>query len=123
MNSFLCNICNNRYASKAFLNEHLLKHEGLRKHICQKCGARFAQASHLAAHRHVHGEKLHACPECGRKFNRRDNMKVHRKRHFEDKKTGIIKQKNASNADVISTTSKRKVIVLRIVLIFFVRLT
>nr|XP_034182787.1 zinc finger protein 480-like isoform X1 [Osmia lignaria] len=105
---FVCNICNNRYASKAFLNEHLLKHEGLRKHICQKCGARFAQASHLAAHRHVHGEKLHACPECGRKFNRRDNMKVHRKRHFEDKKTGIIKQKNASNADVISTTSNEK---------------
>ncbi|EZA50542.1 hypothetical protein X777_10735 [Ooceraea biroi] len=77
---YKCNICLNTYKSKHILSEHILKHEGIRKYNCSVCDKTFAQMSHLAAHKKVHGSPGYKCEGCKREFNRRDNMKIHMKR-------------------------------------------
>ncbi|XP_014474093.1 PREDICTED: zinc finger protein ZFP69-like [Dinoponera quadriceps] len=77
---YKCTICFKYYKSRHILNEHILKHEGIRKYRCNDCGKTFAQQSHLAAHSATHSKIRFPCIGCEKQFNRRDNMKAHTKR-------------------------------------------
>nr|XP_012219624.1 PREDICTED: zinc finger protein 809-like [Linepithema humile] len=78
--SYKCTKCSNIYKTKHTLNEHLLKHDGIRNYKCLECPKSFFQQSHLAAHKNTHGPSKYECSYCHRKFNRRDNMKAHKKK-------------------------------------------
>ncbi|KAK0094497.1 hypothetical protein PV326_010719 [Microctonus aethiopoides] len=107
---FKCQLCPNVYKSSHILKEHLLKHEGIRKYICDICNKAFAQQSHLAAHKAVHSDKRFFCPGCERPFNRHDNMKMHTKRCdmflADDKLKDLIAQRR--RPEIKTTSDKEK---------------
>lgn len=54
---FVCDICQKSLSSKQVLEEHLNKHNGIKRHKCETCYKEFRHYSHLALHRKKHDPK------------------------------------------------------------------
>ncbi|XP_077254836.1 uncharacterized protein LOC143893394 isoform X8 [Temnothorax americanus] len=86
---FKCPKCPNVYKSKQSLNEHLLKHESIKKSDseskfkCPKCPNVYKRKSNLNEHlsKHESIKKNFPCDTCGKIFHSHRNMRVHMRRH------------------------------------------
>ncbi|XP_072233509.1 uncharacterized protein [Leuresthes tenuis] len=106
--SFQCNKCDKKYASKASLIVHHRIHTGETPYLCSHCGQGFRSSSnldlhvrihtgerpykchicgktsiqHLARHMRMHrGEKNYLCTECGKAFLSSGELKLHMRYH------------------------------------------
>ncbi|XP_071559745.1 uncharacterized protein [Temnothorax nylanderi] len=86
---FKCPKCPNVYKSKHNLNEHLLKHEGIKKsHLeskfkCPKCPNVYKHKHNLNEHllKHEGIKKNVPCDTCGKIFHSHVRLRVHMQRH------------------------------------------
>lgn len=80
---FTCDVCGNRYMQKSALNLHMKSaHEGIKEHMCERCGKAFFDKHHLQKHIRIHtGEKPYQCDFCGKSFTQKVNRDQHRRLH------------------------------------------
>ncbi len=69
--------CNAEYARKTNLMDHLNKHIGVKKYLCDLCGATFFMRRSLYSHYETHKGKNFQCEKCGNKFIRKNNLLRH----------------------------------------------
>lgn len=82
--NYLCNVCGKILKTKDRFRSHKNTHEGLRPHICVKCGRGFADRKNMHQHYnvvHLKKPKLE-CPVCKKKFYTRTKMKSHITMHY-----------------------------------------
>lgn len=87
--SFTCSICNKAFKNIDLYHDHLSLHEGIKRHICDVCGAEFSSFINLSNHRVLHGprtNKIYSCPKCDSKFHSRSACAYH-KYKVHDKKS------------------------------------
>lgn len=51
---YQCKICPRKYACKSHLKIHVMRHEGIRNHVCILCGMRTTTAHSLKIHMNYH---------------------------------------------------------------------
>jgi len=77
-----CEQCGKGFKTKAALNKHIRRHEGVKPFACTVCDARFENKGKLDRHNVIHtGERNYECNLCGKKFNQPGNLKTHMKSH------------------------------------------
>lgn len=75
----ICNVCGVRVRN---LDNHMVRHEGKRKHKCQLCSKSFKFHWDLKRHMLVHSnDAKHICQICGKRFKVGYNLKVHMRSH------------------------------------------
>lgn len=82
--NYLCNICGKILKTKDRFRSHKNTHDGIRPHICLKCGRGFADRKNMHHHYnviHLKKPKLE-CPVCQKKFYTRTKMKSHITMHY-----------------------------------------
>lgn len=82
--NYLCNVCGKILKTKDRFRSHKNTHEGLRPHVCLKCGRGFADRKNMHHHYnvvHLRKPKLE-CPVCQKKFYTRTKMKSHVTMHY-----------------------------------------
>ncbi|XP_043246794.1 zinc finger protein 316-like [Amphibalanus amphitrite] len=79
MGAFPCPLCGRSFASKHYLNQHVLAHSGEGGRFrCQQCDKSYLIVSHLADHMSSHSTTYdHLCDVCGRRFKHRKQLRVH----------------------------------------------
>ncbi|XP_071644482.1 uncharacterized protein [Temnothorax longispinosus] len=85
-----CPKCPKVYKTKWYLNEHLLKHEGIKKtHKCPKCPKVYTSTQNLNEHllKHEGIKKTHKCPKCSKVYTSKQNLNEHLLKHEGIKKT------------------------------------
>ncbi|XP_071645086.1 uncharacterized protein [Temnothorax longispinosus] len=83
---FTCPKCPNMYKRKESLNEHLLKHEDIKKDFpCDTCGEIFHSRVRMRVHMQRHKSNSVACEICRRYLSSKEALEKHRKTvHFHD---------------------------------------
>ncbi|XP_071645077.1 uncharacterized protein [Temnothorax longispinosus] len=77
---FTCPKCPNVYKSKQSLNEHLLKHESIKKNIpCDTCGKIFHSNVRMRVHMRRHKSNSLACEICRRHLSSKEALEKHHK--------------------------------------------
>ncbi|XP_077254831.1 uncharacterized protein LOC143893394 isoform X3 [Temnothorax americanus] len=77
---FKCPKCPNVYKSKQSLNEHLLKHESIKKNIpCDTCGKIFHSHVRMRVHMRRHKSNSLACEICRRHLSSKEALEKHHK--------------------------------------------
>lgn len=82
--NYFCNVCGKILKTKDRFRSHKNTHEGLRPHVCLKCGRGFADRKNMHHHYnvvHLRKPKLE-CPVCQKKFYARTKMKSHVTMHY-----------------------------------------
>lgn len=81
---FECEICKKRFADKRDIDEHMLRHKGIKAHVCPTCGMRKTTMHELKVHMNYHTrEKLYPCTMCDYKAASPGNRTKHiRTVHF-----------------------------------------
>jgi len=97
---FECNQCENQYATKEGLTNHIRsKHEGVR-HDCNQCEQQFTQQSALSTHiKSKHDGVRYPCNQCNYQAPRLDKLR----NHIESKHEGVKYSCNVCNHE---TTTK-----------------
>ena len=76
--SFTCAICNEVFALKKYLAEHLKKHSGDGAHVCHVCGKSLSTKGSLQSHLQVHsGDKPFPCPNCDSGYTSKSALQRH----------------------------------------------
>ena len=74
--------CNQSFKTRSQLNDHILKHTQIKKHVCPECKASFSRKSRLKIHLMIHkGEKPFQCEICKKQFREKSNYNYHLKKH------------------------------------------
>jgi len=89
IHSFNCKLCDKRFTTEAYLQEHFLTHVKeetsavkKRRFNCGKCDKSYFEKQHLVYHLRTHtGEKPFQCNFCEKAFTQRSAMVVHEKIH------------------------------------------
>ncbi|KAL0853022.1 hypothetical protein ABMA27_012803 [Loxostege sticticalis] len=78
-----CPHCDMKFFENATLNQHLVRHNPVKKYECKFCGKRFPRSETLLRHERIHtGEKNKVCNLCGEKFVQKASLNYHMmKRH------------------------------------------
>jgi len=78
----ICKKCGKRFAMKIYLTKHRKIHTEEKPHVCDVCGMEFSLLSYLRKHKHTHsGKKPYHCDICGSSFTRVDSLTRHRRAH------------------------------------------
>ena len=83
----LCGVCGDM-VKKFKMNQHMLRHQGLKPHVCkvEGCGKGFFTSVQLKNHGASHSnERNYPCDQCGFSFKSQCNLTVHRKIHKGEK--------------------------------------
>ncbi|KAM9708069.1 uncharacterized protein ACNS7B_000511 [Menidia menidia] len=84
--TLVCNDCGQRFNQKTHLRTHMRVHTGEKPFSCDYCGQRFNQKTNLTAHIRIHtGKKPFNCNICGLRFSRKNNLKTHMRVHTGEK--------------------------------------
>lgn len=77
---FHCQLCPRKYVTKHKLKEHMMRHEGIKNHVCPVCGLKKTTLNELKVHLNYHTrEKLYPCKICPSVFTSVGNMSRHYK--------------------------------------------
>lgn len=75
---FPCTLCPKRCMTNHKLKVHMMRHEGVKNHVCPHCGLRKTTAYELKVHINYHTrEKLWPCEKCDLVFSSVGNMTRH----------------------------------------------
>ncbi|EAT35974.1 AAEL011904-PA [Aedes aegypti] len=76
--TYICEVCNKGFYTKASLQKHAPAHSGERKFECKVCGKRFKSYEANRVHQRIHTqEKPYICPNCGMAFMYNCILKTH----------------------------------------------
>ncbi|KAM4600571.1 uncharacterized protein ACJ7VT_020501 isoform 2-T2 [Polymixia lowei] len=79
---FRCTSCRKGYSDEAQLQQHMLSHNGEKRHKCNLCDKSFGLAYLLRDHMNTHtGDRPHRCDECHKSFSWFSSLLVHQKIH------------------------------------------
>ena len=56
--SFQCNLCKKSFSCKAYLNNHIRRHQSTKRIPCELCDKTFSSKGHLTAHVLQHHNKI-----------------------------------------------------------------
>jgi len=80
--------CHKSYKTKYGLKRHYISHLGVRPHLCEICGKRFALFQYLSEHLQIHKRKSKTPPQftcqfdgCKKRFRNASNLSAHQKIH------------------------------------------
>ncbi|XP_048003209.1 zinc finger protein 808-like isoform X2 [Leguminivora glycinivorella] len=77
-----CTLCDMKFSTKAYLRNHLVKHNGEKKFQCDICKKAYARMKTLREHLRIHNDdRRFACAVCGLTFIQKCSMKHHMKAH------------------------------------------
>ena len=97
--------CNQSFKTRSQLNDHILKHTKIKKHVCPECKASFSRKSRLKIHLMIHkGEKPFQCEICKKQFREKSNYNYHLKKHDN---LSAIKNKEKNKNDFCKYKFKR----------------
>ncbi|XP_043272004.1 zinc finger and SCAN domain-containing protein 12-like isoform X1 [Venturia canescens] len=86
LKNFTCDICFNRFSSKATRDDHRRIHTGERPYNCDHCVKSFKSRASLYIHSKLHTDDYpYPCVHCDKKFRRRQEMLVHLSTHTGEK--------------------------------------
>lgn len=76
---FTCELCGDKFLSKALLNAHLRTHESDSIFVCKFCDKRFKKLSNLKIHSiAIHQtDAIYVCSDCSSRFKFLNDLKVH----------------------------------------------
>ena len=78
--------CNQNFASRQNLNQHLAKHDGVFKFQCEVCDKGFNNKATFEEHKFRHsGQKPLSCEICDKTFSNRGTLWAHKKQHKDPK--------------------------------------
>ncbi|CAB3248613.1 unnamed protein product [Arctia plantaginis] len=81
-----CEICANKFATRAILASHITTHTGVYQFECNHCKKRFRSKASLYIHEQTHiGIKTFSCEQCDTSFRWRTQLLRHMKRHSAEK--------------------------------------
>ena len=79
---YKCDICENDFKSRRYLQEHMITHTGEKPHKCNICEMKFSCNSNFRSHMRTHtGEKPHKCNICEKKFVWKSDVSKHMRTH------------------------------------------
>ncbi|KAL0853023.1 hypothetical protein ABMA27_012804 [Loxostege sticticalis] len=78
-----CPHCDMKFFENSSLNQHLIRHNPVKKYECKFCKKKFPRTETLLRHERIHtGEKKKVCNRCGEKFVQKASLNYHMmKRH------------------------------------------
>jgi KRAB domain-containing zinc finger protein len=83
---YICEVCNKKFSSRSYLNQHKKVHSLDTKLICEVCGKIIYTPFSLKIHMRTHtGEKPFQCAACGRCFIAAARLRKHRLVHADRK--------------------------------------
>lgn len=75
---FVCDTCGKRFLKKGHLDEHLLRHEGVKGFKCVICEKAFFSKRNLQSHLRLHlDEKPYSCLICDKRFTHVRSLNLH----------------------------------------------
>ncbi|XP_064618083.1 uncharacterized protein LOC135482157 [Liolophura sinensis] len=86
--SFICSICNQGFAMKGTLKNHMVTHTNKEYrnivNSCTICGASFYHKDSIKRHMVIHTDsRPYKCPQCGKAFRQKATLKTHENSHSE----------------------------------------
>ena len=81
-NQYVCDVCGERFAQNSHLITHMWKHMGQESYVCPVCAKGFNRKDNLTVHMRKHtGERPYACDVCGKGFAQEGNLTTHMRTH------------------------------------------
>jgi len=90
-----CDVCGISFRTRELLKQHQEReHSAEPKFVCDECGQRFGNSSHLKRHMTSHSTDGFPCSHCSRVFKRKDGLET----HFSHAHRDITGAEDSSNA-------------------------
>jgi len=79
--NFKCQKCGNGFGNQARLQQHMDRHEGVKRAQCEVCEKRFFDNYKLKVHMRIHtGERPYQCVLCDKTFVQKNDFQRHMKK-------------------------------------------
>lgn len=74
---FVCDLCDEKFARKSKLRQHMFTHTGYFNYRCSVCEKGFVQLSHLKRHEKIHSSRV--CDQCSEGFPNWSSLMAHKR--------------------------------------------